>query len=328
MFVDSWSTVSAPTVSVLRSTEDGATILPLERADASALYATGWLPPEPFVTKAADGVTELYGALYRPRGSEGRPAPLIDSIYGGPQLTVTPHNFAAGRYGVGYNGRAALAALGFAVAVVDGRGTPLRSKAFQDAGYGERADVCLDDHVAVLKQLCERDRTLDGRRIGIYGHSAGGYTSARAILRHPDVFKVAFSSAGSHNFHGLYFGGGGPLPEYGDGCRIRPDVTAVPENYRQLDNGLLAGNLRGKLLLAFGDMDENAFPAVTLQLCDALNRANRTYDLLYMPNGTHFYGNDPYFLRRLWDYFVEHLMGEEPPPNYAIADKGTGVGFA
>jgi dipeptidyl aminopeptidase/acylaminoacyl peptidase len=322
VFIDSWSTVSTPGTTVLRSTDDGRIIAPLEEADASALYETGWRPPEPFVAKAADGVTDLYGAIYRPHGGTSGAVPVVTAIYGGPQIVVAPHNFAAGRFGVGYHGRAAFAALGFAVVVVDGRGTPLRSKAFQDAGYEASGDVCLDDHVEVLRQLCERDPTLDGDRIGVYGHSAGGYTSARAILRHPDVFKVAFSSAGSHNFHGLYYAGGGPLPDYGNDVRLKPDAGAVPENYRELDNGVLAANLKGKLLLAYGDMDENAFPAVTLQLCAALNQANRSYDLLYIPNGTHFYLAEPYFLRRQWDYFVEHLMHQTPPRDYSIGKGG------
>ncbi|MCW6536904.1 S9 family peptidase [Sphingomonas lycopersici] len=328
VFIDSWSTASSPGTTVLRSTGNGAIVATLETADASALFATGWRAPEPFVAKAADGETDLYGVLYRPYAATGAAAPVIDGIYGGPQIVVTPHNFAAARYGVGYHGRAALAALGFAVVVVDGRGTPLRSKAFHDAGYESSGDTCLDDHVAVLDQLCACDATLDRDRIGIYGHSAGGYTSARAILRHPDVFKVAFSSAGSHNFHGLYFGGGGPLPDYGEGQRLKPDVAAVPNNYRQLDNAVYAANLRGKLLLAYGDMDENAFPAVTLQLCDALTRANRRYDLLYIPNGTHFYLAQHYFLRRLWDYFIEHLMGEAPAADYAIGATGGMSSFA
>ncbi len=329
LFVDTWSSVSTPSVSVLRSTEDGAIVLPLEAADASALYETGWRAPEAFVAKAADGVTDLHGVLYRPRHAMGRPGPVIDGIYGGPQVTVTPRNFASARSGLGGFGRAALAALGFAVVVVDGRGTPLRSKAFQDAGYEAFADTCLDDHVAVLEQLCERDPTLDAERIGVYGHSFGGYTSARAILRHPDVYKVAVSSAGSHNLHGMYAGiiGATPPPDYGDGLRTKPDPTAVPLNYRALDNAVLAENLRGKLMLAYGDMDENAFPAVTLQLCDALNRANRSYDLLCLPNGVHGFGVQPYFVRRLWDYFVEHLMGEVPPLNYAIRRRGGIGGF-
>jgi dipeptidyl-peptidase-4 len=329
VFVDTWSTISTPSVSVLRSTEDGVVVLPLETADASALYATGWRPPEPFVAKAADGLTDLYGVLYRPRRTSGEAAPVIDGIYGGPQVTVTPRNFFAARRSLGGQGRAAFAALGFAVVVVDGRGTPLRSKAFQDAGYQAFADTCLDDHVAVLKQLCAQDPTLDGDRIGVYGHSFGGYTSARAVLRHPDVYKVAFSSAGSHSLHSMYSAviGAAPLPDYGDGLRFKPDVSAVPQNYRQLDTGVYAANLVGKLMLVYGDMDENAYPASTLQLCDALNRANRSYDLLYLPNRMHGFTTEPYFLRRLWDYFVEHLAGETPPLNYAIGGQGGQGGF-
>jgi dipeptidyl-peptidase-4 len=325
VFIDTWSTVTTPSVSVLRSTDDGALVVPLETADPDPLFATGWRAPEPFVAKAADGVTDLYGVIYRPRSPAQTPAPVIDAIYGGPQVTVTPRNFASARRGLGGYGRSALAALGFAVVVVDGRGTPLRSKAYHDAGYHAFADVCLDDHVAVLSQLCDRDPSLDRDRIGIYGHSFGGYTSARAIVRHPDVFKVAFSSAGSHSLHGMYGSSVMAPPDYGDGSRLKPDVTAVPENYRQLDNAVFAQNLRGKLMLVYGDMDENALPAVTLQFCDALNRANRSYDLLCLPNRTHFFTTEPYFVRRLWDYFVEHLAGETPPLNYAIGGPG-GVG--
>ncbi|QIB67012.1 prolyl oligopeptidase family serine peptidase [Kineobactrum salinum] len=199
--------------------------------------------------------------------------------------------------------------------VVDGRGTPLRSKAFSDAGYLAFADTCLDDHVAVLRQLCGRDPALDGERIGIYGHSFGGYTSARAILRHPDVYKVAFSTAGIHNLHAIYNGIASITepPDYGGGLNYRPDHAAIPHNYRELDTALLAGNLRGKLMLVYSDLDENAFPAMTLQLCDALNRANRSYDLLYLPNRTHYFTAEPYLVRRMWDYFVEHLMSETPP---------------
>lgn len=329
VFIDTWSTVSTPSTSVLRSTEDGTVILPLEDADASALYATGWRPPEPFVAKAADGLTDLYGVIYRPHAESDQPSPVVDGIYGGPQVTVTPRNFLAARYGLGGQGRGALAALGFAVVVVDGRGTPLRSRTFQDAGYTGFADVCLDDHVAVLRQLCERDPRLDAERIGVYGHSFGGYTSARAILRHPDVYKVAVSSAGSHNLHGMYAGiaGAGPLPDYGHGARFKPNPSSVPKNYAAFDTAALAANLRGRLLLVYGDMDENAFPAVTFQLCDALNRANRSYDLLCFPNATHGFTAEPYFIRRLWDYLSEHLMGQKPPEDYAIGGQRGQGGF-
>lgn len=322
LLIDTYSTVSSPSVSVLRSAENGAIVRTLEIADASALIATGWRPPEPFVAKAADGTTDLYGVLYRSHARSDEPTPVIDAIYGGPQMTVTPCNFPAARRPIGAYGRSAFASLGFAVVTVDGRGTPLRSKAFQDTGHRAFGDTCVDDHAAVLRQLCDRDPTLDRSRIGIYGHSFGGYTSARAILRYPDLFKVAVSSAGIHNLHAIYrsITTITEAPEYGDGLGVKPDHRAVPHNYHALDNNLLAGNLRGKLMLVYGDMDENAFPAITLQFCDALNRANRSYDLLYLPNRMHALTAEPYLVRRMWDYFVEYLMGEEPPLNYAIGE--------
>lgn len=320
LLVDTYSTVSMPGRSVLRSTVDGSIVAPLETADASALFATGWSPPEPFVAKAADGITDLYGVIHRPQRTPKARAPVIEAIYGGPQLAVTPHNFAAARRSLAGYGRAAFAALGFAVVVVDGRGTPLRSKSFHDAGYLAFADTCVDDHAAVLRQLCEKDATLDAGRIGIYGHSFGGYTAARAILRYPDIYKVAVSMAGVHNLHAIYRGMAAitDAPDYGGGLTEKRDHRAVPENFRVLDNCLLAAQLRGKLMLVYGDMDENVFPALTLQFCDALNRANRSYDLLYLPNRAHAFVSEPYVVRRLWDYFVEHLMKCEPPANYAI----------
>lgn len=324
VLIDTYSTVSMPSKSVLRSTVDGAILAPLETADASALFATGWRPPEPFVAKAADGATDLYGVIHRPHRTPKAHSPVIEAIYGGPQIAVTPHNFAAARRSVAGYGRAAFAALGFAVVVVDGRGTPLRSKPFHDAGYLAFADTCVDDHAAVLRQLCERDATLDADRIGIYGHSFGGYTAARAILRYPDTYKVAVSMAGVHNLHAIYRSMAAitAAPDYGDGLTEKRDHRAVPENFRALDNGPLAAQLRGKLMLVYGDMDENVFPALTLQFCDALNRANRSYDLLYLPNRAHAFVSEPYVVRRLWDYFVEHLMKCAPPANYRIGGLG------
>ncbi len=296
-------------------------IAELERADASALFATGWRAPEPFTAKAADGATDLHGVVYRPAEDAGaRPVPVIDGVYGGPQVSIVPHDFTAARAAIGGTGRAALAALGFAVVVVDGRGTPLRSRAFHDAGYGAFPDVGLDDHVAVLRQLCAREPRLDPERIGVYGHSFGGYVSARAILRHPDVFKVAVSSAGSHNYDGMYDAARLylPPPDYGATGATKPDAAARAANYVALDNATLAHRLVGKLLLAWGDLDENAYPAVTLQLVDALIAANRSPDLLVLPNRTHGFAREPYFVRRLWDYFTAHLMGERPPQDFRL----------
>jgi dipeptidyl-peptidase-4 len=321
LLIDTYSTVSQPSRSVVRSTADGSIVSPLETADASALLATGWRPPEPFIAKAADGVTDLYGVIHRPLRSVQGAAPVIEAIYGGPQMVVTPHNFAAGRRSLAGYSKAALTGLGFAVVVVDGRGTPLRSKAFHDAGHFAFADICVDDHAAVLRQLCGSDAALDVERIGIYGHSFGGYTAARAILRYPEIYKVAVSMAGVHNLHAIYRSMATitATPDYGHGLKLKPDHRAVPDNFSVLDNCALAAKLEGKLMLVYGDMDENVFPALTLQFCDALNRANRSYDLLYLPNRTHAFVSEPYVVRRLWDYFVEHLMRREPPANYAIA---------
>lgn len=313
-FVDSFSTVTAPGLTLLRSTEDGRVLAELERADAAPLFQLGWQPPEPFTVKAADGETELRGVLYWPPHRQG-PLPVVDMVYGGPQLSVVPHNFRSARhFSRGGYGRAALASLGFAVIVLDGRGTPLRSKNFHDHGYGNFADRAIEDHVAALQQLLERFPEFDGERVGIMGHSFGGYIAARALLRRPDIYRVGVSSAGPQNLHGLYADVGMylPPPDYGGGEQRRPVPDAVPENYRELDNAPLAANLSGKLLLAYGDLDENVFPAVTFQFIKALVAAGRNYDLLCLPNRTHHFKSEPYFLERAWDYLLAHLRPSRP----------------
>jgi dipeptidyl-peptidase 4 len=319
VFVDTWSTLDQPPVTVLRSTEDGRVITPLETADASRLFAAGWRAPLPFVAKAADGTTDLYGVLYLPHGAEQmapKSLPLVDAIYGGPQIAVTPHNFSeAWRSGVAGSRAASMAALGFASFVIDGRGTPLRSRAFHDAAYTPNfADAELDDHAVVVKQLTDEFSMLDPARVGIFGHSFGGYVSARAMLRHPDVFTVGVSSAGIHSATSTYsLASFLPPPIYQDGSSLRPTPQSTPENYRDMDNGSLASRLTGRLLLAYGDLDENAPFSSTTHLIDALIKADRRFDLLYLPNRVHSFAKEPYFQRRMWDYFVEHLLHELPP---------------
>lgn len=315
--VASYSTLDVPPVTVLRSADDGHVIAVLEQADASRLYATGWRAPQAFAAKAADGETDLHGVIYWPRCPHEPKLPVVDSLYAGPQVAIVPHNFSDGLRGG--RGGAALAELGFAVVVVDGRGTPLRSRPFQDVSYGNFADPALDDHVAVLRQLTNRIPRMDAKRIGVGGHSLGGYVAARAMLRYPDDYSVGVSSGASHNFHGFYdISQFMAPPDYGKGIAVKPSPDAVPGNYRGLDNAELAKNLKGKLLLAYSDLDENAFPAVTLQFIEALTKANRDYDLLYLSNRSHAFPSDPYFIRRTWDYFVEHLRHETPPANYRI----------
>lgn len=218
--------------------------------------------------------------------------------------------------------RASLAQLGFVVVSIDARGTPGRSKAFHDASFLTAADLQLDDHVAAIGDLAKRYRGMDLTRVGIYGHSFGGYSAARALLRHPAFYKVGVASAGSHSFQGMYGGAihgmdrlVGGQPVYADGTAMRPQPDAVPALFQPLANDALADRLQGRLMLVYGDLDENAMPALTLQLARALTLANKDYDLLYLPNQDHeLFRNDDYYMRRMWDYFVTHLMGATPPP--------------
>lgn len=323
-FVDTWSTPSTPPVTVLRRTVDGGVIARLEAADISGLTGAGWKTPEPFVAKAADGKTDIYGAIWWPDADMGDRVPVIDNLYGGPQLVIAPHSFTAS----GWNDAFALTRLGFAVVTIDGRGTPLRSRAFQDESFANFGDTAVDDHAAVMKQLVQQYPRLDGDRIGVTGHSYGGYVAARAMLRHADVFKVGVASAGPHVHEAMYDAGAFlPTPDYGDGRKLRPNPTASPANYRAMDNAPLAANLRGRLLLGYGDLDENALPASTLQFIDALIKAGRRYDLVYMPNLTHkFSTGGDYFTLRRWDYFTQHLLGVEPPlPPYRGDASETGL---
>jgi dipeptidyl-peptidase 4 len=322
-FLDTYSTVATPPVTVLRATADGHIIATVETGDASAAYAAGWHAPQRFTVKAADGTTDIYGAIYFPPNyRKGRKYPVIDALYGGPQIINAPRNFASAvSEALNPVMRSSLAQLGFIVVTVDGRGTPGRSKAFHDAGYGNFADPQIADHIAGIQQLAARFGTLDLTRVGVYGHSFGGYVSAHAILSHPEFYKVAVSSAGPHDYEGFYNVMGeylGP-PDYGNGSHIRPTPQSKPQNWRGVDNVPLAANLRGHLMLVYGDMDENALSDVTLQMADALIKANKSFDLLYLPNRTHgFFRTDPYYMRRTWDYFVQNLLGATPPENYAI----------
>jgi dipeptidyl-peptidase 4 len=315
-FVDTFSRLDSPPVSLVRSAA-GMVMCELERADIEDLLATGWRPPERFAAKARDGVTDVYGVIFRPsRFDPNRRYPIIDNIYGGPQVNQTPTSFAdsapfggptrAGR-GRGFWHAQALAELGFVVVMIDGLGMPGRAKAYSDAGYRNLADGGIPDHIAVLRQLADRYPYLDLSRVGIFGHSAGGYASTRAILSHPDFYKVCVASAGNHD-HRLdkavwverYMG----LP--------------VGDHYREQANQSLAHQLQGKLLLIHPEMDENVHPASTMVVVDALIKANKDFDLLILPNLPHFCDGDPYFVRKRWDYFVRHLLGVEPPPGYRI----------
>lgn len=320
--VDSHSTVAAPPITVLRDTRDGRVVLPLEHADDSTVRAAGWQPPHREQLLAADGHTPIYATVYLPPGyTAGGRYPVIDAMYGGPHVSNAPVGYLDATATMNPVARASLAQLGFVVVSIDARGTPGRSKAFHDSSFLTAADVQLDDHVAAIRQLAARYPGMDLARVGIYGHSFGGYSAARALLRHPSFYRVGVASAGSHSFQGMYGGGihgmdrlVGGQPVYADGSAVRPDATAVPALFQPLDNSALAAQLQGKLMLVYGDLDENAMPALTLQLARALSAANKDYDLLYLANQDHeLFRNDTYYMRRMWDYFVTHLMGATPP---------------
>jgi dipeptidyl aminopeptidase/acylaminoacyl peptidase len=305
-FVDSYSTPDTPPITVLRDAS-GRKLLDLEEADISQLLATGWTPPIPFSVKARDGVTDLYGLMYRPTDFDpSEKYPIINSIYPGPQSgSVGRRSFYPSR-----GDTRALAELGFIVVELDAMGTPMRSKAFHEAWYGNMGDNGLPDQITGMKQLAERHPSIDIDRAGIYGHSGGGFASADAIMRYPDFFKVAVSQAGNHDNRNYEDDWGekwqGLLVEYEDGTT----------NYDNQANQLLAENLKGKLLIAHGTMDSNVPFYNTLLVVNELIAANKDFDLILFPNRGHGFGREDYMTRRRWDYFVRHLMGAEPPREY------------
>jgi dipeptidyl-peptidase-4 len=314
--VDNYSRPNVPTVTVVRDA-DGRELVALEKADISRLLATGWRPPQPITVKARDGKTDLYGLLYRPTDFDStRKYPIVNHIYPGPQTgSVGSRSFSAAR-----GDAQALAELGFVVVQIDAMGTPMRSKSFHAAYYGNMGDNGLPDQVTGMKQLGERYPWIDLDRAGIYGHSGGGFAAAAAMFRHPDFFRVGVSQAGNHD-NRLYED---DWAEKWQGLLVRnPDGTT---NYDNQANQLVAKNLKGKLLLAHGTMDTNVPPLNTEVVVDALIKANKDFDLLMLPNRGHGFGSEPYMVRRRWDYFVRHLLGAEPPREYQMRGAGGGAG--
>jgi len=307
-FVDAYSTPDTPPVAELRNAS-GKLILPLETADLTRLVAAGWKPPQPITVKARDGVTDLYGLLYKPTNLDpAKKYPIVNHVYPGPQTgSVGARTFSSAR-----GDAQALAELGFVVVEIDGMGTPWRSKSFHEAYYGNMGDNTLADQVAGMKQLAARYPWIDLDRAGIYGHSGGGYAAAGAMLHYPDFFKVGISEAGNHDNRNYE----DDWAEKWQGLlRSNPDGTT---NYDNQANQLVAKNLKGKLLLAHGTMDPNVPPSNTLLLVNELIKANKDFDLLMLPNRNHSFGNEPYMVRRRWDYFVKHLLGAEPPHEYQL----------
>ncbi|MFN0112006.1 MAG: DPP IV N-terminal domain-containing protein [Blastocatellia bacterium] len=307
-FTDSYSKPDAPPIAVLRDAE-GKSVLTLEKADITRLLAAGWKAPQPITVKARDGVTDLYGLMFVPTKLDpGKKYPIINNLYPGPQTgSVRGRGFSAER-----GDQQALAELGFVVVQIDGMGTPWRSKKFHTAWYGNMGDNTLPDQVTAMKQLAQRHSWIDIERAGIYGHSGGGNATATALFNYPDFFKVGVAQAGNHD-NRLYEDDWG---EKWQGLLVRnPDGTT---NYDNQSNPAIAKNLKGKLLLAHGTMDNNVPVYSTLLVVDALIKANKDFDLIMFPNRGHGFGNEPYMVRRRWDYFVKHLLGAEPPREFEL----------
>lgn len=317
-FVDTFSTPNIVPTSVIRD-KAGKIVISLEKADASLLIKKGWVAPETFVVKARDNLTDLYGLLYKPSNFNSKNSyPILNYIYPGPQAgSVGSRSFRAAR-----RDKQAIAELGFIVVEVDAMGTPGRSKSFHDAYYGNMGDNGLPDQITAIKQLAVERPWMDLQRIGVWGHSGGGYASTGAILRYPDFYKVAVSSAGNHDNRNYEDDWGekwqGLLEESSMVDANGNEILTT--NYDNQANQLLAKNLEGKLLLAHGMMDDNVPPSNTLLMVQALIEAEKDFDLVIFPEAKHGFGNSRYFMKKRWNYFVKHLQNIEPPEDFYFKD--------
>lgn len=305
-FIDNYSRVDLKPKSVLRRLSDGKLIHELQEANIDKLLATGWKYPERFTVKARDEKTDIYGVLQYPSNFDSnKKYPIIDNSYSGPQAVNVPKSFRRGIW----NDWLPLAEVGFIIMRIDGMGTAMRSKAFHDISYKNLGDIGGPDHIAGIKQLAEKYSYIDSTKVGIFGHSAGGYDAAHAILTYPDFYKVAVAAAGNHDHRMAkawwpeqYMG------EPGD-------------HYNEQSNLTIAKKLKGKLMLAHGDMDNNVNPASTYRLAAELIKNNKDFELVITPNDDHgeLWGNK-YFIRRRMDFFVKHLWEIKPPKEFEFKE--------
>ncbi len=298
-FTDNISTLDQAPRSVLRESSSGKILSELAKANIDALLAMNYKFPEIFTTTARDGKTTIYGAIWKPTNFDpSKKYPVIDQTYTGPHTFMFPKNFMASLQ----RSNQSLAELGFIVITVDGLGTANRSKAFHNVSY-KNMGKNLTDHVIAIKDLAKKYSWMDANKVGIFGHSAGGYDAGHAVLEFPDFYKVAVASSGDHDFRmekdwwpEMYMG------------------WPVDSTYNQVSNITMAGNLKGKLLLVHGGIDENVNPSATFKLAEALVKADKEFDMLILPSQHHGYVGkyNEYFTKKKWNYFVEHLLGVKP----------------
>ncbi len=297
-FIDTWSRVDLAPVHELRRADDGRLLLELERGDLAELEATGWKRPERFVAKGRDGTTDIHGVIFRPTTFDAqRKYPVIEYIYAGPHDAHVPKRFSP--LPGGWVGE--MAELGFVVVQIDGMGTSNRSKKFHDVCWQNLGDAGFPDRIAWMKAAAARYAYLDLTRVGIYGGSAGGQNSTRAMLAHGDFYKAAVSDCGCHDnrmdkiwWNEQWMG------------------WPIGKHYEEQSNVTQAHRLQGRLMLVVGELDRNVDPASTLQVANALIKADKDFDLVIIPGGGHGSAESPYGQRRRADFFVRHLLGVEP----------------
>ena len=276
----------------------------LETADLSRLFDAGYKYPERFKVKAADGITDLYGVMYKPFDFDSTKCyPLIEYVYPGPQTEAVNESWSSGM-----NRIDRLAQMGFIVITIGNRGGhPNRSKWYHNFGYGNLRDYGLADKKVAAQQLIARHSFIDGERVGIHGHSGGGFMSTAAILYYPDFFKAAVSCAGNHDnrIYNRWWS------EKHHGIKENINETDTTFAYRISNNQELASRLKGHLMLVTGDMDNNVNPANTIRVINALIRANKRFDILLLPGQRHSFSDmDEYFFWKMADHFCRYLLGE------------------
>ncbi|HSQ57035.1 MAG TPA: prolyl oligopeptidase family serine peptidase, partial [Gemmata sp.] len=297
VYIDTYSRVDSPPIHELRSAADGKKLCDLEKADAAELLKTGIRFPERFVAKGRDGKTDIHGYIVRPSNFDPKKKyPVIESIYAGPHDHHVRKAFSPAP------AEQKMAELGFILVKIDGMGTNWRSKAFHDVCWKNLGDSGFPDRILWIKEAAARHPEMDlSRGVGIYGGSAGGQSSTRAVLAFGDFYTVAVSDCGCHDnrmdkiwWNELWMS------------------WPVGPHYAEQSNVTQASKLKGKLMLAVGELDRNVDPSSTMQVVNALIRANKDFDLLVVPGGGHGAGSGPYGDRRRMDFFVRHLMGVEP----------------
>lgn len=309
-FLDRVSTPDQPETSFIRSTSSKSGFV-VEQMDISKLSATGWQAPTPFIVKDRNNQHDIYGLMYKPSDFDASKSyPVVNYLYPGPQVgSIRGRHFRTAR-----GDNQAIAELGFIVIEIDALGTPGRSKSFHEFYYQNMGDSGIPDQVAAIKQLAAQHSWIDSTRVGIWGHSGGGFASTRALLTYPDFYSVAVSQAGNHDNRNY-------ADEWGEkyhGLLVKNEDGTT--NYDSQANQLIVENLKGKLLLAHGTTDTNVPPYNTLVVAEALIKANKDFDMLMLPNRGHGFAREPYMMRKRWDYFVQHLMGATPPKEFVFGE--------